>query len=324
MKTIFIVNPCAGQGKDISKLLSEISRVSEQSKLDVEYYVTKSIGDATTYVKNYCENNGAARFIACGGDGTLNEVVNGAIGYEGTEVGVYPLGTGNDFRRNFPTECDFFDIHMQIHGATQKCDVIRYVTEIDDKKITGYCINMFNIGFDANVADMTSEIKKKPFISGSLAYFLSILINLIKKRGANLKIKVDDREIHTGRLLLTSIANGCYCGGGIKSNPLASVTDGLLNINIIRNISRIRFLTLLPGYMKGTFLSLKNVDRYITSIKCKSITICPASDMMRLCIDGEMTDAKKTVFEIVPKAVNFVIPLIKDTKNINNKKIIMK
>ena len=133
MKTIFIVNPCAGQGKDISKLLSEISKASEQSKSDVEYYVTKSVGDATTYVRDYCENNGVARFIACGGDGTLNEVVNGAIGYEGTEVGVYPLGTGNDFRRNFSTECDFFDIHTQIHGGTQKCDVIRYVTEIDDK-----------------------------------------------------------------------------------------------------------------------------------------------------------------------------------------------
>ena len=81
---------------------------------------------------------------------------------------------------------------------------------------------MFNIGFDCNVADMTAKMKKKPLISGSMAYLFSIFAILIKKKGANLKIELDDIVKYEGPLLLTSLANGCFCGGGIKSNPLYS------------------------------------------------------------------------------------------------------
>ena len=314
MKTIFIINPCAGQGNDVSNLTSEIRFVSEQIKSDVEIYVTKSTGDATEYVRKYCRDKGCARFIACGGDGTLNEVLNGAIGYEDSEIGVIPLGTGNDFCRNFSSNYKFSDITCQIKGVSQRCDSIKYTTESDGIEKNGYCVNMFNIGFDANVADMTSEVKKKPFISGSFAYFVSILANLIKKKGADLNIQIDGECIYNGRLLLTSIANGCYCGGGIKSNPMADVQDGLININIIKNVSRMKFLTLLPGYMKGTFMSYKNIERYISSHKCKNITITPVSAKMRICIDGEMRDAKKISFEIMPKSFNFVLPSLDNSE----------
>ncbi len=311
MKTIFIINPCAGQGGDVSKLIWEINLVSEKLQSDVEIYITKSVADATDFVANYCRNFGNARFIACGGDGTLNEVLNGAIGFDGVEIGVLPMGTGNDFCRNFPKEYDFSDIYAQINGSSVKCDSIRYTTEIDGVKKTGYCVNMFNIGFDANVADMTSDIKKKPFISGSLAYLISIFVNLLKKKGAELQIEIDGEMVHNGRLLLTSIANGSYCGGGIKSNPTANVTDGLININIIENVSRMRFLTLLPYYMRGTFMSVKNIERYIKSRECKSLTVKPVSEKIRLCVDGEMMDAETIRFEIAPKSFNFVIPSAK-------------
>ncbi len=85
---------------------------------------------------------------------------------------------------------------------------------------------MFNIGFDCNVADMTANMKKKPFISGSLAYLLSIFVMLIKKKGAKLLIELDGEKKYCGPLL-TSLANGSYCGGGIKSNPLVSIKDGI-------------------------------------------------------------------------------------------------
>ncbi|MBR5507145.1 MAG: diacylglycerol kinase family lipid kinase [Clostridia bacterium] len=322
MKTIFIINPCAGQGSDVEKLTSEIRCVSEQIKSDVEIYITKSVGDATEYVKNYCRDKGCARFIACGGDGTLNEVLNGAIGYDDAEIGVLPLGTGNDFCRNFPTDCNFSDITAQINGITQKCDSIKYTTEFEGEEKNGYCVNMFNIGFDANVADMTSNMKKKPLISGSLAYFLSILVMLIKKKGAELNIEIDGKPVHKGHLLLTSIANGCYCGGGVKSNPLADVSDGLININIIKNVSRIRFLTLLPGYMKGTFMSYKNIEKYISTLKCENVNIIPVSGKMRLCVDGEITDAQKTSFSILPKSFNFVIPAMKNTENTKERELV--
>lgn len=308
MKTVFIVNPMAGQGKNIESFIEKIKTAVAKLKSDAEIYLTKSVGDATVFVRNYCKKYGTARFIACGGDGTLGEVVNGAIECPESEIGIIPLGTGNDFCRNFKTEADFSDIEAQILGNTTKCDAIEYQSDINGTLKEGYCVNMFNIGFDCNVADMTARMKKKPLISGSMAYLLSIFAILIKKKGANLEIELDGRKEHRGPLLLTSLANGCFCGGGIKSNPLASVKDGHININIVYNLSRMRFLKLLPHYMKGTHMNLKNIDDIIHNETCEKVVLTPLNGSMKICIDGEIEDAGKTEFQIVHNAFNFVIP----------------
>lgn len=311
MKTIFVINPQAGQGKNIDALIDSINNAISKLKADAQIYITKSIGDGERYVKNFCEKFGAARFIACGGDGTLNEVLNGAIGFSGSEIGVIPTGTGNDFCRNFD-ECDGFqNVAAQITGETIDCDAIKFSTNSGSKVKEGYCVNMFNIGFDCNVADLTSDMKKKPFISGSLAYFLSIFVILIKKKGSDLKIEIDGKPAHNGKLLLTSVANGCYCGGGVKSNPLASIKDGRISINIIKNITRRKLISILPHYMKGTHLSVSGIEKYITTEKCEKVTITPNNGGMRLCIDGEIVDAQKTQFEIVHNAFKFVLPYSK-------------
>lgn len=303
MKTIFIINPKAGQKKDIDKIIEEIRAVSKEINATVDTYITECPGDGERYVREYCMSGEKARFIACGGDGTLGEVVNGAYGFEGVEVGVIPMGTGNDFCRNFPRRDVFSDIRAQLSGKTMKCDLIRYTTN----EKTRYCVNMFNIGFDCNVADMTNTMKTKPFISGSLAYFLSIFCILVKKKGANLKIDLDGKEIHHGPLLLTTIANGSFCGGGVKSNPGASVSDGMMDVNVVYNVSRLTFISKLPYYMKGTHTKLKNIEKIIATFKSRKITITP-QDGMRLCIDGEISDAGKTEFEIVKDGFSFVLP----------------
>lgn len=317
MKTVFVVNPQAGQGKNIESLVEAINNTISKTNADAQVYITKAVGDGQAYVKDYCERYGAARFIACGGDGTLSEVLNGAACCESAEVGVIPIGTGNDFCRNFGSEYDFANIAHQLTGKSLKCDAIKYTTVVDESVKEGYCINMFNIGFDCNVADMTAHMKKKPFISGSLAYFISILFTLVKKKGADLKIELDGQLRHNGKLLLTSVANGCYCGGGIMSNPLASIKDGLININIIKNVSRLKFIYLLPYYMKGTVLKLPHIDKYITSENCHKITITPNNGNIRICVDGEIIDAGKTSFEIVHNAFNFVVPCKADKSHIN-------
>ncbi len=307
MKTIFIINPKSGQGKRVEEFISSVKETIEKTGADAEIYITKAIGDAKTYVHDYCEDNGAARFIACGGDGTLNEVLNGAIEFPDTEIGVIPMGTGNDFCRNFKGYA-FKNIEKQIKGSTQKCDAIKYTTEYRDTKREGYCVNMFNIGFDCNVADAAAEMKRKPFVSGSMAYFLSILVTLVKKKCSDLKIELDGQEVHNGKTLLSSVANGSFCGGGIKSNPLASVSDGLININIIKNLSRMRFISLLLPYMKGTILEKRRAKNFVTSQKCKRITVTPNRGDIRICVDGEIISAGKTEFEIIHNAFNFVLP----------------
>ena len=308
MKTVFILNPRAGKGKQKEKLEAILVKTIAQKELDAFVYVTTCPGDATRFVREYCQKYGMARFIACGGDGTLSEVLNGIIGFHGAELGVMPMGSGNDFCRNFPKDTAFGDVYLQAASEAVACDVIRYTTTVNGDAVTGYCANMFNIGFDCKVADTTNHLKEKTVFGGSFAYFLSILMNLIQKKVMLLTVTADGFLEHSGETLLTSVANGKYCGGGIMSNPMASLSDGQINFNIIRNISRLRFVSLLFSYMKGTHLSKKGIEKYILSKCCKTLTVTPGNGIMRLCIDGEIVTAGETTFEIVPNAIRFVLP----------------
>lgn len=319
MKTIFIINPKAGQGQNVEEFSERIFKAAKELEADVQIYETKGVGDASRFVKEYCETYGAARFVACGGDGTLSEVVSGVAGIHHAEVGVVPAGTGNDFCRNF-ADCDFNDIALQITAPTRLSDLICYETEIGEATKKGYFINMCNIGFDCHVADLVADLKKKPLISGSLAYILSILINLIKKKGADVTVIKDGEPVHSGALLLHSVANGCFCGGGIKSNPMASVCDGTINFNIVRNVSRLQFLKLLPYYMKGTHMSLPGIDEIIETHHCQHLIVVPGSMPFRISCDGECMDAGKTEFKIMPGAVRFVVP--KMAKSLDNSEVL--
>ena len=307
MKYYFIINPKAGKGKGIEKLKKEIVETGKMLNKNFEIYITKSIGDAEFYVRSKCEqNNTPATYIACGGDGTFNEILNGAYGFDKVSVGIIPLGTGNDFCRNFE-DCSFTDIKAQFNGVSSPCDIMQYKGVVNGKKVIKCCANMFNIGFDCNAADMTSKLKQYPFIKGSLAYFMGILTVLIRKKGADIKIEVDGRKIHNGKLLLTAIANGCFCGGGVKSNPYAKINDGLMDINIIKDIPRRLFVPCLPLYMKGTLFETKKYTHVASTTQCKNIVVTPNVNM-KLCVDGEIFDAEKMEFYIIENGINFSKP----------------
>ena len=308
MKYYFIINPMAGKGKGIEKLKDTIAETGEKLNKDFEIYTTISVGDAERYVRSRCENHSTpTAYIACGGDGTFNEVLNGAYGFANASVGVLPMGTGNDFCRNFEG-CDFTDIKAQFNGVFTPCDVIRYKGIINGTEVVKYCANMFNIGSDCNVVDMTAILKQYPLIKGSLAYFLGILAVLIKKKGADLKIEIDGREVHSGKLLLTAIANGSFCGGGVKSNPYAEIDDGLMDINIIKDVPRRMFVPCLPLYIKGTLFETEKYAHFASATQCKNITITP-NDSMRLCVDGEIFDAEKVEFDIISKGIDIIKPI---------------
>ena len=248
------------------------------------------------------------RVFSCGGDGTFNEVLNGGAGSENLSFGVIPVGTGNDFIRNFPGSGAFLSVRRQLSGKEVLCDAIKFSGVINGEYRERYCANMFNIGFDANVCDMTARLKNYPLISGSFAYLLAVFIMLISKKGANLKIGSAGETVFSGRLLLSSVANGAFCGGGIKSNPGANVSNGKMNVNIVKNISRLRFLTLFPKYKKGTHMSLKNVDRFIINSDFEKLSVTPLDGYMKLCVDGEIYKAEKTEFEIMPGFFKMTVP----------------
>ena len=317
MKTIFIINPKAGTGKNLDKRKDEITKMAAELGVEVGFYITKAVGDAEKFARLVCEETKATnpdeelRLVACGGDGTVNEVLNGIMGYKNAVLGVVPIGTGNDFVRNFPENADFLDISAQLQGYTMKSDVIKYSGVIDGKEQTRYCINMFNIGFDCNVADLTQTLKTYPLLSGSVAYLAAIVGMLVKKKGANLKVELDGEVVENGPLLLTAVANGGFCGGGVNSAPTASINDGMMDVNVIYDITRTKFLKKFPHYSKGTHMELPDIDDFLLFRQCKEAVITPLDGSMRLCVDGEIVDAGEVKMEMMPLAINVLVPKAK-------------
>lgn len=312
MKTVFLLNPKAGKGKGLDKIKQAVAKAAEELNVEAGTYLTKSVGDAEKFARLAASEAQAAgekiRLIACGGDGTLNEVLNGAMGFDSASVGVMPIGTGNDFVRNFSDKDCFLNVKAQICADTMKCDVIKYSGVIDGVEQTRYCANMFNIGFDCNVVDLTARLKTYPLLKGTLAYMTAVAGILIKKKGENLKIEIDGETVHEGPLLLAAIANGSFCGGGVKSSPKASLNDGLMDANIIYNVTRREFVKKFPAYSKGTHLELSDIDSLLYYRQCREVTITPLNGSMRLCTDGEIRDAGQVRMEIVPKAVEVAVP----------------
>ena len=307
---IFILNPAAGQGKAFD-LEDHIIRVGKELGLNVEIYKTKEVLDAQVEAVKYAQLATAEnpiRLYACGGDGTVNEVLNGIVGHEHVELAIVPTGTGNDFIRNFGTAEDFLDIRRQLLGDAKKVDIIGYRSSTDSYTSIRYCINMFNIGFDCDVVREVASLKKKPFISGSLAYLIGVAKKLIEMKGTNLYVELENGKSYNGRLLLMAVANGSYCGGGIKSAPKASPFDGLMDVSLIRKCSRTKFLALFPKYAKGTHLETKAAETLIKYLKVKKLTVTTNDETMFFSTDGEITSTKRLDLEVMPGAVNFSIP----------------
>lgn len=301
MKHYFITNPAAGKKNSCEELRERINTACKECGADFEIYETSAVGDATRFVNEVCESapETEKRFYACGGDGTLNEVVSGAVGKNNTSVGLIPAGSGNDFVRNFNAKELFHDIKAQIMGKTHIIDVL----SLNDK----YAINMVNIGFDCEVVKRMVRIKRSPLCPSGLAYIFGLVMTLITKPGVKVDISVDGGEYKPHDLLLCTNANGCYCGGGFHSNPHALLTDGKINYLFVNNVSRIKFLTLVSSYKKGTHICEKNAN-ILTSDSCSTIDMrFPGNQSVS--IDGEVTDIGNELhFSVKRGGLSFIVP----------------
>ena len=326
MKHIFILNPAAGQG-EATRITGEIEQTAHERGLsfvhdekgdhkglgenDILIYETKGYLDAERYVREItstADKDWKLRFYACGGDGTMHEVVNGCVGRDDVEIAQFPFGTGNDFVRSFHDAGSFLDIKAQMDGRIIRCDAIKYTGRINGKDIKRYCMNMFNIGLDCNVVDLTARLKKIPYVKGSFSYYLGAVILMIEKKGADLRIEYDDGTLYDGKLLLVAIGNGRFCGGGVQAVPKAEVDDGRFDVSLVENIKRRDFAFLFRLYKEGTHLMDERSRKFFKYKKCKKLKITPNKGTMKLCTDGEVTEAGPVEFEIVPYAINFVIP----------------
>ena len=303
MKYIFVVNPYAGKGNKIEKLKQSVTEACAGRGLDFTIYMTTEIGDAERYVRQICEEHRESgevlRIFACGGDGTVNESFNGAIGFDNVELGVIPIGTGNDFVRNFGGSDVFLDIEEQLESNTKRIDLIKY----NDR----YCINMINVGFDCDVAARTATLKKNPLIPSKFAYISGLLAEFIKKTGTAFRFKVDGEDSGERKLLLSLFANGGFCGGGFFAAPEAELYDGFIDFCFIRDMSRLRFLSLVGPYKKGTHLDLEDRDELFEYGKCREVELF-FDEPKRICVDGEIEFSDHLHMQIEKQAIALVVP----------------
>lgn len=331
MENVFIVNPMAGKGSGsqkhflrrrqseqrITELTDRIYAAAESLSAEVEVILTKEPGDAEKIARRLAETESdGLRIFACGGDGTLNEVINGASMNSKVQIGAVPIGTGNDTIRNFThpdgtpiTKAEFLDPKAQILGVAHRIDLLQYSGALDGVEQVRYCVNMINNGFDCNVVACAGRLKKKPLISGSFAYFLAVLLMLLRKEGIDLMIKADGKVLRDEPVLLCAVANGCYCGGGLKGVPMAIMDDGNLELSIIKNTKRRIFLGLLPSYAKGTYLETPESKVLVERDKFREVELIPrSSDEVLTCADGEIYATSGIKIRVVPGAIPFILP----------------
>lgn len=299
MKHLFIINPTAGIKDSSNKISEEI----KNRFIDEEYciHITEKKGDAINYVKEYLERNlnETVRIYSCGGDGTLNEVVNGAIGYKNAEVTCYPCGSGNDFLKCFGDVDKFLNLDNISRGKVINVDLIN---------VNGrYLLNIFNIGVDSNVVIKQMKIKKWPLISGKGAYTLGLISAFFGKISSKYKLIIDDEIVYDGKGLLCTVANGICYGGGYYCAPDARIDDGLLDVCLVKKISKFNFLTMVGKYKKGKHLENKRVAKHIVYKTGKKVHL-ELDKEWPYSIDGELIFAKEFDLKIIPKAINFVIP----------------
>lgn len=298
MKHIFIVNPNAGQGKALEIIKGQLSAFS--SEIESEIYLTREKGDAKSYIqKCLSESNVPTRFYACGGDGTVNEVVNGVIPFKHGEFTAFPCGSGNDFVKCFGNGEAFLDIKSLVYGKTYDIDVIK----VNDR----YCINVCNFGLDANVVRIMEKVKYKPIIGGRNAYPTGVVVSFVTSVRNHATVIADGKKLNDGIFMLCTIANGQYVGGQFKCAPRARVNDGLLDVCLVDPVSRFTFLRLVKSYAAGKHLDDPRFSGFLHYTHCKKVEINAGEDFI-ISLDGELVNLPHATVELIPNAVKIAVP----------------
>jgi YegS/Rv2252/BmrU family lipid kinase len=292
LKHLFIINPIAGKGRPL-KLIPEIKRFFADKGHDYFIEITKYPGHATEIVRQYVAKD-KVRVYSVGGDGTLNEIINGMM-ESSSSLAIIPTGSGNDFVRTIHHDLPAKDLLFHtVYGKEEPIDLA---------VVNGrYFANIASFGFDAEVVYHTQKTKKSFLIPSKLCYFAGILNTLFSYNNLHMKVSIDGREMDA-KFLLIAVANGKYYGGGILPAPEARIDDGLFDICLITEKNFFEILTTLPRYVKGQHQGVPGVHFY----KAREVKIICDKEVA-LNIDGEIVKVSEAVFRIIPKGINLVIP----------------
>lgn len=293
MKHIFIINPAAGKADKTAEYTAKIEKAC--AGLDYEIAVSQAPGDCTRIAREAAKTGGEVRLYACGGDGTLNEVVAGAAGYDNAAVTCFVGGSGNDFVKIFDDREAFRDLNRLLDAETAVFDLI---------DVNGYrAINICCVGLDSRIGAEMARFKRLPFVSGSFAYILSMVVNLFKGLSEHYIVDVAGERID-GSQTFVCVANARYYGGGFYAVPDAQPDDGLLDVLLVKKLHLWQVPAALTKYKAGRYKELGHIARHFRTDR---ITIrCDKDSPVNL--DGEIRMARNVQMKIAPEKIRFFYP----------------
>ena len=301
MKHFFIYNPAAGQGE-----AKDLLKAAAAQREDCVFYETTGPRDATVFVEKTIAEMPDEQlcFVACGGDGTINEVASGVAGHDNACFTAYPCGSGNDFVKVFGGRERFLDLDALLAAEPAPIDIMK----VDDH----WCINVFSFGFDTAVLKTMNQVKRKPLMGGKRAYYVGIVHALMKSMKTGCIVIADGESFYSGDILLCTFANAQYVGGSFKCAPRAKVDDGLIEVCLVKPVSRLSFVQLIGSYTAGTHLEDPRMKDILQYTQARELVVESERGLLPVSLDGEVIERKRFTVRIVPGGVNFALPKEKE------------
>lgn len=299
-----IVNPNAGRRKGEKDWL-EIARLLTEAGLDFTCVFTDAPNHAVKLAKKYIEA-GFRKILVVGGDGTLNEVINGIFlqrHYAPDEIiiAMIPVGTGNDWGRTFNIPSGYKEaIDVIVNNKTFRQDIGKVTYHRHDAPVCRYFINMAGIGFDALVAKKTNK-QKQQGKGGPLSYLVNLFTSLIAHKSTVTNLVIDGKPVNED-VFTMSVAICQFNGGGMMQAPSAVPDDGLFDITVITRVSRMTVIRNVAKLYDGSFVKLKQVKQF----RGQTVKI-EADPPLYLETDGESLGHTPMTFEILPRSVTVVV-----------------
>lgn len=295
MKHLFIINPAAGKYDHTLEFSNKIREFCTEKGLDFQIVCSKQPGDCTKAARKAAETGEALRIYACGGDGTLNEVVCGAAGFDNVAVTHFPGGSGNDFIKIFNKPEDFKSLERLLDADEARFDLI----EVGDS----YALNICSMGFDARIGTEVAKYKRLPLVSGSGAYDISVGVNLIKGVHHHYTVEVNGETLD-GRFSMICVCSGRWYGGGFQPVPDAMPDDGKLEVLLVAPVSRLKVASIVGKYRDGKY---KDYPELFTRYTTDSVIVhCDKEEVINL--DGEARHGKDVEMKLSDKKLRFFFP----------------
>jgi len=297
MKHLFIINPAAGGKKaDSEGVRTHIAEMMARRGCEYEIYITRGPMDACDKVRSEAERGEELRVYACGGDGTLNECVNGVVSRANAAVTHYPCGTGNDFIKTFGEDAKlFFDLERLIDGKVRPIDAI---------DVNGRCgVSICSVGIDARVGADVHKYSKLPVIGGATGYVVSMLVNIFKGINMPMAIRTNGESID-GEFALMCACNGRYYGGGFQPVPDAMPDDGIMNVLLVKKLNLLGLLPCIGKYAAGQY---KKLGDKVIKIDTDELELVSDKQFV-INVDGEVFYDSKAVFRVICGGVNIIFP----------------